>query len=112
MNIRFYIFLFLLLVHMGNFRKAHADVYVDIGITYIDKVDITSSARLDLFGTQVTAEYTTRLEVEEWVPMLRVGYIYTGNIPIFKNLAIEYDTIGAPSLYIPRINMFYRFQFK
>ena len=86
-------------------ERAQSDVYVDIGVTYIDEVDVTTSGRLNLFGVEVTAEYTTRLEVKEWVPMLRIGYI-------FNNWAIEYDTIGAPSLYIPRINIFYRAQFK
>jgi hypothetical protein len=84
-------------------NKARADVYVDIGMAYIDTVDITTSGRVNLFGYEVEAEYTTRLEVEDWVPMLRVGFIHNG-------WAIEYDVIGAPSQFIPRINLFYRAQ--
>lgn len=96
-------YLIVLLLLFGS--TAQADVYVDIGFAYIDEVDVISSGRVTVFGQEVTAEYTTRLEVKEWVPMLRVGYI-------FNNWAIEYDTIGAPSLYIPRINVFYRVSFK
>lgn len=113
MNIRFYIFLFLLLVHMGNFRKAHADVYVDIGITYIDEVDVTTSGKASIFGYEVIeAEYTSSLVVEGYVPMLRVGYTYRGDVGIFNGLSVEYDAIGSPSVMIPRINLFYRFEFK
>ena len=85
--------------------NATADVYIDLGLTYIDNVDVVSSGRVDLFGYEVTAEYTHNLEVESLVPMLRVGFIH-------KGWAIEYDTIGSPDVMIPRINGFYRFTFK
>lgn len=105
MDTRFIIIVALLIYGIISPGKVHADVYVDIGFTYIDEIDVTTSGRLEIFGQTVEAEYTTSLEVKEWVPMLRVGFIHNG-------WAIEYDTIGAPSLYIPRINLFYRVQFK
>ena len=92
-----------LLVLLFN-NNATAGAYIDIGLTYIDNVDVVSSGRVDLFGYEVTAEYTHNLEVEGLVPMLRVGYNYKGWV-------IEYDTIGSPDVMIPRINGFYRFEF-
>jgi len=81
-----------------------ADVYIDLGFTYIDDVNVVSSAKVDIFGYESTAEVTHNLEVKSWVPMLRVGFIHNG-------WGIEYDTIGSPSVMIPRINGFYRFEF-
>ena len=83
---------------------AHSGFYIDLGLTYIDDVDVVSSGRVDLFGYEVTAEYTHNLEVEGLVPMLRVGYNHKGWV-------LEYDTIGSPDVMIPRINGFYRFEF-
>lgn len=102
---RFTLIVLLLVVHMITSRQAHAEIYIDIGIAYIDEVDVISKGKVNLGGFVVEAEYTTRLEVDDWVPMLRVGFIH-------KGWAIEYDTIGAPSMYIPRINLFYRSQWK
>jgi len=93
-------------------NKARADAYVDLGVTYIDNVDVTTSGTVDLFGYELGAEYTSNLVVEGYVPMLRVGYTYAGDVTIFKGLSIEYDAIGSPDVMVPRINAFYRFTFK
>ena len=111
-DFRFIIIVALLMYGIVGPTKVHADVYVDIGITYIDDVDVITSGRVDLFGYVVEAEYTSNLIVEGYVPMLRIGYTYRGDVGIFNGLSVEYDVIGSPSVMIPRINMFYRFEFK
>lgn len=105
MNTRFIIIVALLIYGIISPGKVHAEVYIDIGLAYIDEVDVVTRGKVNLGGFVVEAEYTSSLEVKDWVPMLRVGFIHNG-------WAIEYDTIGAPSLYIPRINIFYRGQWK
>jgi len=94
-----------LLLLFGYNSIANAEVYLDLGFTYVDDVNVVSSTRLRLLGHDVTAEVNHTLEVDNFVPMIRIGYMY-------KGFAIEYDTIGVPDLVIPRINTFYRLKFK
>lgn len=111
LDMRLFLIIILLVLHMSG-KSAHADVYVDVGVAYIDEVDVITSGRVDLFGYEIEAEYTSNLVVEGYVPMLRVGYTYRGDVGIFNGLSIEYDAIGSPSVMIPRVNVFYRFTFK
>jgi len=84
---------------------AAGEFYIDLGVTYVDKLEIKEQASITFGDFTVSAERSASLEVKELVPMVRVGYMW-------KNYGLELDYAGYSSANIKRINLYHRFSFK
>ena len=81
-----------------------AGLYIDLGVTYVDELGIKESTTFEFAGQTVSAEASATVDVDEYVPMLRIGYLW-------RSIGLEYDTIGTPTKNLQRVNLYYRFTF-
>ena len=84
---------------------AMAEFYIDLGATYLDELEYTQRVELSFMGITHSAEASATLDIDGWVPMIRLGYLY-------HSLGVELDYIGTSDINLRRINAFYRFSFR
>ena len=82
----------------------NAGGYLDLGITFLDRVEIRETVVLESpFGNSTLTE-TALIPVETSVPMLRLGYEMEG-------LHVELEAIGESELTLQKGSVFYKFRF-
>lgn len=81
-----------------------AEVYIDLGMSYIKDIDVVSSISRSFNEFELTLSVDHTLEIDMVVPLLRVGYLKSG-------WGVEWDYIGTPKINIQRINLFHRWEF-
>jgi len=101
------IIIFVIVIGLVSFftTNAEASPYVDIGLSYVNELGIIQKASAQYQGSTITTQNSISLDIEEWVGMMRVGYLFN------SGLGVEYDTIGTPDYYINRVNIYYRYEF-
>ena len=83
---------------------AYAGGYLDLGITFLDRVEIRETVVLESpFGNSTLTE-TALVPVETSVPMIRLGYELDG-------LHVELEAIGESELTLQKGSVFYRWEF-
>ncbi len=81
------------------------EFYFDLGITYLDQLELTETASITFEGLTLSAKRNIVFDVDGFVPMLRVGYLN-------KIIGLEYEYIGNSRASLNRINLYHRFTFK
>lgn len=85
--------------------QAAGELYIDLGAAYVSELQVREEASVTFGDYTVSAMATATLDVDQYAPMARVGYIWHG-------FGVEFDAVGVPDISLRRINMFYRFTFR
>lgn len=84
--------------------SVQAGVYLDLGASYIDNLDLIERASVTYGDYTISAERTVELEVSDWAGMARIGYEHS-------SWHFEYESMGIPKYHFERVNVYYRFNF-
>jgi len=80
------------------------ELYLDLGAAYLSELAIKQTASFEFMGQTLTLEKKAELDVDQFVPMARLGYLFKNHV------GVEYSYVGVPGMSLHRINTFYRFK--